>query len=431
MKITNKSTAGIAVIVLIIVCLRFFSIVELPFPSAILSELSWILAFLIYIYTFKGRCRIQSKYPFIGKYFAYIVIVEFILCIYSMIKYNETVYDMLLCVGAFFLLSITYAILISFEKDGMQFLMDAVFWLMFVNTCLTIVHALVYNFIGIRLFGFIEIASKNTNIRISLGALMGVYFVYVFYNILQKRKQVLMTIALLIGLFAMFYVEMTRAKEVAVVCTLLIMWAFKRQDSKKDIVKYLIIIVAVIVFLYSGLFDAILNTFSINPSVNEQYQSTAARYNAMEYFSTFTNNNPLFGMGWVRPHTDELMKIFSGPTGTSFFDDLGFLGQYYRQGLLGASFYLALIIRMIYITFKIKKNRNEKVFCAGLASYVLLTTISLNCFDGLRMLAVPFYIACTEYIYYRDRTHYVIVRKENNDAVEKGIENEDRNTNIS
>ena len=157
MKITNKSSAGIAVIVLIVVCLRFFSVVNFPFPSALLSELSWVLAFLIYIYTFKGRCRIKTKYPFIGKYFAYIVIVEFILCVYSMIKYNESVYDMLLCVGAFFLLSVTYAILISFEKDGMQFLMDAVFWLVFINTSLAIVHALIANFTGIKLFGFIEI----------------------------------------------------------------------------------------------------------------------------------------------------------------------------------------------------------------------------------------------------------------------------------
>ena len=431
MKITTKSTAGISVIVLIIVCMHFFSIVKLPIPSAVISEISWVLAFLIYIYTFKGRCRIHPKYPYIGRYFAYIVIAQIVLCIYSMIKYNETVYDMLLCVGAYSILSITYAILISFEKDGMQFLMDAVFWLVFISICLAIVHALIYNFTGIKLLGFDEIASKNVNIRISLGALMGVFFVYTFYNILQKRKRCLMTIALLLGVFAVFYVEMTRAKEVAVLGTLFIMWAFKKQNSKKDIVKYLIILMVLIVFLYSGLFESVLNTFSINPNINDQYQSTEARYNAIEYFSTFTDNNPLFGMGWVRPYTDELTKIFSGPTRTSFFDDLGFLGQFYRQGLLGVGIYLALILRMIYITFRIGKKRSEKVFCAGLTSYVLFSTVSLNCFDAQRMLAVPFYIACTEYIYYRDKTRSTIVKTVGKRIEKKGIEDEERNTNIS
>ena len=429
MKITNKSTPGISVIVLIIVCLRFFSIVTLP--AAIMMEISWVLAFLIYIYTFKGRCRIKSKYPYIGKYFSYIIVAQIILSVYSMIKYNETIYDMFLCVGSYLLLSIVYAVLISFEKDGMDFLMDAVFWLVFINIILIIVQALIHNFIGFKLFGFDDIASKNANIRISLGALMGVFFVYVFYNILQKRKQLLMTIALIISLFAMFYVEMTRAKEVAVIGTLFIMWAFKKQNSKKDIVKYLIILITIIIFLYSGLFETILNTFSINPSVNDQYQSTEARYNAMEYFSTFTDKNPLFGMGWVRPYTDELTRIFAGPSGTSFFDDLGFLGQFYRQGLLGVGIYLSLIIRMIYITFKISKKRSEKVFCAGLTSYVLFTAVSLNCFDAQRMLAVPFYIACTEYIYYRDKTRSTIVKTVGKRIEKKGIEDEERNTNIS
>lgn len=411
MEIKKKSASGIAILILVVVSMRFFSLINLPISNTSLSHIIWIMALLIYSFAFKGRSRIQSKYPFISKYFTYILVVQFVLCVYSMIKYDETIRDMFICAGSYLILLITYAILLSFEKDGMVFLLDGIFWIVFINNCLVLIYAVVSNFTGIKLFKFVELHSKNVNVRIGLGALIGIFFVYAFYNLINKRKTVVMSVALVVGLIDLFYVDMTRGKEVAIVFSLFIVWVVNKTSSRKDLIKYLITGVILIIFLNSGVFSYFLDAFSINPKVNEYYESTLARYNAMEYFGTFTKQNPLMGMGWVVPKTEELTKIWSGSTGRNFFDDLGFLGQFYRQGLLGASIYIVLVARMLFTTVKIKKGMKEKAFCAGLCSFVIVSAVSLNCFDGTRVVAVPFYIACTEFIYYKQRTEIFVIKK--------------------
>ncbi len=419
MEIKKKSVSGIVVLIFVVVSMRFFSLFNLPISNTSLTHITWIMAMLIYAFAFKGRSRIKPKYPYISKFFTYILVVQFILCVYSMLKYNETVKDMFLCVGLYFVLLITYAILLSFEKDEMIFLLDGIFWIMLIHTCLILIHAVVSNFTGIKLFKFVELTSKNANVRVGLGALMGIFFVYAFYNLINKRKTVLMSIAVVVGLFTLFYVDMTRGKEVAVIFSLFVVWIVNKTNSRKDLIKYIIAGVVLIVFLNSNAFSYILDAFSINPKVNADYQSTLARYDAMEYFGKFTKQNPLMGMGYVVPKTEELTKIWSGSSGRSFFDDLGFLGQFYRQGLLGASIYVILVVRMIFTTVKIKKGMKEKAFCAGLCSYVVLSAVSLNCFDAARILAVPFYIACTEYIYYKQKTDIPIIKKKKTDSLIK------------
>lgn len=419
MNTKNKSASGIVILILVIISIRFFSIVELPIPKVYISYFTWLFAVFVYIYTFKGRNRIHSRYPFIGKYFTYITIAQLILCVYSMIKYNETVLDMLVCIGAYSLLLITYAILVSFEKDGMKFLLDGIFWIMFINTSLILIHAIVLNFTGVRLLGFVEMTSKNANARIGLGALTSIFMIYAFYNLINKNRMVLMSIALAIGIIALFYVAMTRASQFAIIISLFVVWVFHRNNSRKDAIKYVVIGVLLVILLNSSVYTNILSVFSIDPNINENYTSTEARYNSIDYFSQFTDANPIMGMGWVVPKNEELTKIWSGKSGTSYFDDLGFLGQYYRQGLLGLAIYVILIIRMLYTTLKIKKGVPEKAFCAGLCAYVLATTVSLNCFDGQRMITVPFFIACTEYVYYRQNQRFVFNQKNSEINTEK------------
>lgn len=417
MNTKKKSAAGIVVIILILIIMRFFSIVELPIPSLYISYLTYAFAIFIYCYTFKGRKRIGKKYPFIGKYFTYIVFAQIILCAYSMIKYNETILDMIVCISAYSLLLITYAILISFERDGMKFLLDAIFWIMFINTILASIHAVVLNYTGVRLFGFVEMASKNENVRIGLGALMSVFLIYAFYNLINKKRMILMSIALAIGIFALFYVSMTRASQFATIASLFVVWAFHKNNGRKDMIKYIIIGVLLVIFFNSSIYTNILNVFSIDPNVNEHFTSTEARYNAIDYFSQFTDANPIMGMGWVVPKNEELTKIWSGKSGTNYFDDLGVLGQYYRQGLLGLAIFIILIIRMLYTTIKIRKGIPEKAFCVGLCAYVLLTAVSQNTLDGQRMITVPFYIACTEYIYYKQKTDMLLLKRKETDAL--------------
>lgn len=402
MLIRFRSKAGLAIIIYILISYRFFNIVSLPVDNSVLSYGLWMLSVVLYVYFIYGVNRIKAKYKFIRCYFTYILLAQVLVCIYSMIKYNESILDMYLCAGAYLTLLLTYIILLSFEKDGFKYLLDAIYWIVFVNIILVLVHSFICNNVGVALFHFTHLTSKTDNVRIALGPLTGVFVVYAFYNLLKRRRKSMIA-ALVVGVAGMFYSEMTRANEVAICVTIFMIWLFERKKVGEKNLKYFIAFLMAVVFICSDYFDLILSYFSIDPDLNEAYLSTLARYNAIEYFSEFTKNNPLMGMGWVRPYTEELTRIWSGPTNNFFFDDLGFLGQFFRLGILGSLIYVILVVRMVYVCYKIKDEHEQSSLLVGLTSYAVCTMVSLNMFDGSRILAVPIYIAITEYIYISHR----------------------------
>ena len=67
METKKKSASGIAVLILVVVSMRFFSLFNLPIANTSLTHITWIMALLIYAFAFKGRSRIQPKYPYIRK----------------------------------------------------------------------------------------------------------------------------------------------------------------------------------------------------------------------------------------------------------------------------------------------------------------------------------------------------------------------------
>ena len=103
-------------------------------------------------------------------------------------------------------------------------------------------------------------------------------------------------------------------------------------------------------------------------------------------------------MGWIRPYTDRLTKIWSGPDNAYFFDDLGFLGQFFRQGILGVLVYIIMLIRMIYIIHQLRYEYNYKILLIGIFTYICATMPSLIVLMDLEF-GGSFYIAIFEYIY--------------------------------
>lgn len=402
MKIKLKNKVSMAIVIYVILTFRFWYIIKLPIDNKSWTYLLWAIAVVLYIYFLKGKQKIEGHYPFIRIYFTYILFAELIICGYSILKYDETVADMYICAGSYFVLLITYMVLMIFEKKGMEYLLDSIFLVFMIFVILVIIHSLIANHSAINLFYFEDKGSKTDNVRISLGPLAGLSIIYMMYNFLIGRQKKKMMISMLISFFALFYSETTRANEVAICASVFIMWIFYKKNSDKRVIKYIIACFLMIIFFNSQLFSNVLNTFSVDASVNSSYMSTLARYNAIEYFSSYVKSNPIMGMGWIRPKTIELTQIWSGPRGVYFFDDLGFLGQFFRQGILGALIYLVLIFRMVYVYVHIKSKdlHRQKIILMGIITYSIATMVSLNMFDGVRVLAVPFYIAITEYIFF-------------------------------
>lgn len=403
MKIRKGSTISWLLLFIVLFNLNLLYLIRVPYDSNIKRYISSILCLILFSIMSLKNYKVSYNYKFVRHYLLYVLLVQIIICTYSIYKYNESVKDMFMCAGGYITLWLFYIIIFIFENDGFEFLLNRVCNLQFCCTSIILLHCLIYNYTGISIFAITPTLFNNGRLRVSLGSLGGLFACYMFYRLLKGNHKNKAFIYVVIELIAIFYCETSRASEFAIVCSLIIMWLFNKDYSIKKIFKFEIALVSVVIAINSGLFNSILSNFSIDPNINEKAMSTLARYNAIEYFSKFTKANPLIGMGWVRPYTPSLETIWSGPMHKAFFDDLGFLGQYFRLGILGAMIYIALVVRMIYIVAKISKENEKNTFLIGLLSYVICTMISLNCFDSQRIFVVPFYLAIFEYVYKMDR----------------------------
>ena len=90
-----------------------------------------------------------------------------------------------------------------------------------------------------------------------------------------------------------------------------------------------------------------------------------------------------------------------GLRGTAYISDVGFVGLIAELGIFAIPFYVAPLIRMVYILSKIgwKNALKEHMFLVVLLLYLLGTSITLLVTDASRGLAFPFIIALFEYEY--------------------------------
>ena len=415
MKVKKGSTISWLLIFIVLLNLDFLHIIKMPFNLTVRIYVSAILSFLLICIVSAKNLKLSYHYKtFVRHYLLYVLIVQTIICIYSMYTYNETAKDMLMCTCSYISLWLFYVIILIFENEGFEFLLNRICTFQFINAGIILVHSLIYNYTGISIFAIEPTSFNYGRLRVGLGALSGLFFCYMFYKVLKGYNTVNSIIYIVITLIATFYSETSRASELAIVCSLIIMWVSNKANSTKKIIKYEILIVGIIICFNCGVFNSILNNFSIDTNVNAKAGSTLARYEAIEYFSSITDKNPLIGMGWVRPYTPRLTTIWSGPKHSAYFDDLGFLGQFFRLGILGAMIYLLLIIRMIHIILRVRQENEKRVLLIGILSYVLFTMVSLNCFDGQRIFAVPFYMAVFEFVFKMDRINNKLIKDNKN-----------------
>ena len=83
-----------------------------------------------------------------------------------------------------------------------------------------------------------------------------------------------------------------------------------------------------------------------------------------------------------------------------YFDDLGLLGGLLHFGLLGIILHIVPLARMLFIAFKLlKQKRTESVWALGAITYIVVSQISLNYLDYHRTVVVPLYWALFEILY--------------------------------
>lgn len=381
---------------------KFLSIAAFSEYGVQATYISWGLALVLSLFIYKDIIGFQKKYLYLSGFLCYVLISQIIICIYSMYTYEEYIIDMFICAGSYFLLLFTYFLLIGMENYGAEKFLCWFYYFSVVYMILQLINAGLKNKIGIS-FLTIDAVSKTRYMRMSVGSLYVVMMILIFWKIVSKESNWKNILIFVLGIVLELYVDQTRMTQLSLFFAFLFMWIFQRKKTEIKLVQVLITIVFIVAFVALGLHQEIINSFSTDPSVNKSASSTIARLNAIDYFKGYFYDAPWVGMGWVRPRSDYLTLIFAGPNRAAFFDDLGFLGQIFRQGILGGVIYLLFIARLIFIEVKLPNCSKFKSLVLGIVIYILVSAISLNCFDGQRILGTAFFIAITEIVYIRQK----------------------------
>jgi hypothetical protein len=367
----------------------------------LLALITW--AILIYFFIKKQSYGNKfKKYGFLYGYIFLTIVVMMIQYIYSAVQYSQTLLDVFMMGQCYFSLIMVPIYLYLFEDDPEE-CSRMIRWFAIigiVNTAILLFGA-VFLDAGISLpYPHLNVVGRrNNHIRVGYSNVGYFSLFYCFGELLRQgvRKTKLLTVYLILALIGVLIFVNTRVITIAVVVAILLMIA---SSSGNRNTKILLTAGAVLVLAYiiaTGTVFTFFDSFSID---SEEASSTIARLNAIEYFRTYTDSNPLLGMGIIRPYTPELTLIWSGPYGTAYFDDLGLLGGFYRMGILGTIILVIPLLRMSYLTYRIWKQKSSEAFVfVGVIAFILVSQTAQNYLDFQRAVVASFYWAVLEFIY--------------------------------
>ncbi len=354
--------------------------------------------FMLMLFSKVGR-EYLNRGRFVTSVLIYTVLVVIITAVYSMRTYSESVLDIFIASFHFFILFATPLLFYLFQRSEktMHNLLKVLVFLGVASSLVAILQGVCsqlhirfllpgsYQFGGYR-YGRIRLSPTN------LARFSALYLTYKF--IAEREKRLLTGMCASVGLFSIIYYGSTRMDMIAFAVCIAMMLYFA--GSKKKVYSVLLIL-AVVVFLSMGYASVILESFSES---GENGASTTARMGAIQYFLTYFKKNPLLGMGYVVPRSPSLTRIWSGPYGVYYFDDLGLMGGLFHYGIMGIVINVLPLARLVYIAVKLLiMKRSEGIWAIGVITYILVSQISLNYLDYQRTLIFPLYWALFEVLY--------------------------------
>jgi hypothetical protein len=273
--------------------------------------------------------------------------------------------------GFFIVFPILYVIL--HDDDPESFLRTLnVFAIILIG--LLLVQAVVYSLFGaVFLRGVLNtdnVTMRSGRIRIGMTLLGNISVIYNFSKIAEKKAEKIHYIGFVMGIICAFIVQMVRMYEFAIVGTLLVVYVASSKKSNR-ILRIIIVLFAIVYVTYmTGIVDSFISSFDVNGNLGA---GTRVRFEAIEYFMTYVQKNPLFGMGFV--HQNYYSSVLYGANGRYYLTDVGIIGLLTECGGAMVALYVLFCIRMVYIITKIK--RQNKGFLVGLCVFTLLCTPTL------------------------------------------------------
>lgn len=407
MKIKFK-TSPIFIILTIILLIDngIFTYLSLPVISDSVKYTSFIAVtgILLFVNCVANSTISKTLKPYQNSINTYIIIVMIfiaVVSIYSYMKYGQSAKDYFLTFRFYLYFFLVAPFIFIFTKEGgYEDLVRIITISVLIFLLLDLADAVIYNYTRITVFNAISVNLRHGRLRILAPSLFGIGISYCVFRLFRDKRQldkVKWISAIAIIIVYTFYTNMTRMYFIAIIATFLVMYLVRPRAKTNQVIVWFILIVIAFLIVQTGLLGAFLETFS--ESNEELGSSTVARQNAIEYFSQWTEANPIFSMGFVNPTNLYFSRIFFGPEITCCFDDIGIINMWYHFGILGVIVATVLFIRLIYLFIRIyfiNRSKN-KVFIAGLFTFLITTQVSLCVFDGQRILFLVFLWAIFEY----------------------------------
>ena len=169
------------------------------------------------------------------------------------------------------------------------------------------------------------------------------------------------------------------------------MYLYQRKKSSNRILRFIVLfIIGIGILAGTGKYISSIDSWSI-----------VARQQAISYYFEQFKKNVVFGINLIQESTD----LQRGPGGNFYFADLGTLSKFVEYGLFVGILFILPLIRMAYISFKIKTDSKEKMFLVGLTIYIIISCIlSQDIYFSRNIFIFPFVICIVEYSFRRSKS---------------------------
>lgn len=377
-----------------------FDIFLSVYPGRYFSALLIIMSFFIWLP--KGVYRTNYCFWMIfGIYF--FLSLELIA---SIIRYNQSILRLSTQNVHWLFLALVYFILIVSEKIDIKklykFIVMTTLMTLFIRTlCWGF-----YNLKGIVLFPnvlgeFGTLWTRNGLVRFSSTATGSLSFILLFYHLFtcqgkKKQTQKFICALLLICIFLYdYFIYQSRAECIICIVTAVSMYlTLKRHTINSYTRKIIIIFFAIMILAQTGLIQTVIGSFDVNA---ESGGTTRSRIYALDYFYNMYRSNPILGFGMLDTSNDYTLKLWTGPDGNRYLDDLGVIGMFMQYGMVGAGIFLAVFLRMFYLWI-LAKNENRKFLLGGLlVLFCLMSILSSSPFDPQRIIVLPLMFGLFEF----------------------------------
>lgn len=318
-------------------------------------------------------------------------------------NYRYTLSDLVLAVYPYTYAFLAFPIIYCFIKDNgyeryTSQLIDIAVVLLLIKT----VVWFLYNYLGIELFPrlLFEFSAwtRSGMQRMFSGFLVGIILSFSFTHGFYFEKRMKYKFMFAFIAFFLIFETQYRYQIASAGISVLFMYFYGSKSSQQKMNKFFLLVPILLIVYSCGAFDKLIESFAVTGSYGN---STSARLLALNSFwNQMTNRKAFLGLGLLVDSNFLAESILKYEYGVYYLEDLGIVGGFFRFGILSILQYGFLFVGAVKVCIKTLKNHNRRnsIFIIGVTSYMIISCLALNIFDGQRAFDVPVYIALISYI---------------------------------